>query len=336
MSKFVKFPKIRSFDYICEKTREQSGSSPVTTYGAKVKLNGRNVAVRISSEGNISAQEKYKNISLEDDKFGFCKWLQENMGSWKIAHENCSEWKNKDVILFGEWAGEKVERDPPDAVTMLEKTFFFVFGLLVDEMYFSDPPVISKLVPSIPSVRVIPWFIEPKTDTTSVHFSKEESTQHFANYISDVVESMEQEDPYIKSEFGISGPAEGLVLTPVVEGRGVTIEEFSEFTFKAKVKRHWVHRSTRPAVTRVTVPENASQFIEKFVTHRRCGQGISEACDGIVSAEKVDAFVSWMEQDVKKESEYEREKMAAQWKLLSRHVTIAATKWFYEACSHTD
>lgn len=336
MSIFVKFPKIRSFEYICEKMRDQPESAHSTSYGAKVKLNGRNVAVQLSTAGTVTAQEKMRDLSIDDDKFGFCQWVTENKDAWSAAHRasgSCSlGWDQKNALVFGEWAGNIVERDPPDAVTLLPETYFFVFGVFVEGMFVCDPAKIASIVPNLPNVRVLPWFIAPQEASMAVDFRDETSTERFAGYISDVVEAMESEDPYIKAEFGVSGPAEGLVLTSKGGEHGVSMQEFGELTFKAKVKSHWVHRTTRPAVTRVTVPHDISQFIYKFVTDRRCGQGLSEACDGVAERTKVDKLVAWVEKDVKKESDYERQRMGVEWKLLSRHVTIAATKWFFEKC----
>lgn len=335
---YVKFPKIRSFEYICEKMRDDSDSTGKVSYGAKDKLNGRNVAVQLGAQGSVTAQEKEMNLTPENDKLGFGRWVSENRATWASAHgSKVAEqlgWAGKNVLVFGEWAGNAVVREPADAVTRLPETFFFVFGVLVDgDKLFCEPAVIAKFVPTLSHLRVLPWFIKPEDG--QVDFRSEASMQCFADRVSDIVEKMEPEDPYIKAEFGISGPAEGLVLTPVVQGGdgSISMEQFRDFTFKAKVSTHWVHRTTRPAVTTVTVPGDVAAFTHKFVTEGRCTQGLTEACDGVASKVGVDAFVAWMEKDVKKESEYERERMDVKWKELSRHVTVAATRWFLKKCS---
>lgn len=332
---FVKFPKIRSFEYICEKGREDTtvcGGGRAVTYGAKVKLHGKNVGIHIDPDQRISAQEKGGPLSPDTDRTGFCKWLGTNAEHWKHAHRTDNVWCNKHVVVFGEWAGKEMVMTAPDAVTKLPDTYFFAFGMLCDDQFFSDPRMLSAFVPRIATVKVIPWFMTPGDRNSVVNFGDDASTERFANYISDAVEAMEREDPYIKAEFGVCGPAEGLVLTPAKCGVGLPVDTFAEFTFKAKVRSHWVHRSTRPAVTRVSVPADVSQFIDKFVIEGRCQQGVSEACDGVVERSKMDNFVIWMEKDVKKESGYEREKMGVEWKELHRHVTLAATKWFQKNC----
>lgn len=67
------------------------------------KLDGTNACVVIdSSQGYIGAQSRSRIITLEDDNYGFAKWVKQN--EIKLAE------KLGDGYHYGEWWGEGIQR----------------------------------------------------------------------------------------------------------------------------------------------------------------------------------------------------------------------------------
>ncbi len=326
---FLKFPKVGNFGNTVTQMKDGSVADKVV-YGGKVKLHGTNGAVRIYN-GRVTAQKRNSDIAAQYDGFKFAEWVASTANAW--ASKNASIVDDA-VVVFGEWAGRGIQGGSEDAVEQVEPRQFFVFGVMTGGKYLAEPSTISRYVPDIPRVHVIPWLLDPTDSKTTVHFSRGSTLASFAEHVNETVEQVDAEDPYIYSLFGIKGRGEGVVMVPVsVDGGDVAWSQLSSLIFKAKSARHRSRRTKRPPCTvKEPPPEGIDDFVEQFVTDARCAQGVHEACDGVLEKSRLNAFYQWVRDDVRDESEAEVRAMNVEWKVVSKHVSKAAVRWFLREC----
>lgn len=327
--KFLKFPKVRTFEHVCTKFKgSQSGN--IVVFGAKVKLHGTNGAVRIYN-GHVTAQKRRADISIEDDNFGFAAWVSSTAAEWGSKNASIVD---EAVVIYGEWAGNGIQGGSQDAVELVEPRQFFVFGVRVGAKYFSDPVIITRHVPDIPRVHVIPWLLAPTDERMWVRFSRGETMTKFASYICEAVENVDMEDPYIREKFRICGPGEGIVAVPICVDRSeeITWTQFTNLVFKAKSARHRTKKCGQAARALLVPPDGIDDFVEQFVTDARCAQGVREACDGVLDKKRLKGFYKWVNEDVKQESGMELAAMKCDWKAVSKFVSKAAVAWYLKEC----
>jgi len=333
---FVKFPKITAFKNVCYYHVDVE-NAPKVTYGAKIKLHGTNAGIRVSVHGNVTAQKRTTDITSEDDNAGFAAWVDACKEPWKDAVRKNESVSEMTVIVYGEWIGPGV-MGGPEATSKIPKKSFFVFGVQAGNSYITCPIRIAEFVPTQDDVFVIPWFFSPEKLEMSIDFDKPETLTAISEIINVAVDEIGVEDPYIKDAFGISGPGEGLVLTPYrIDGDAVSgeisLRRTSDFIFKAKTEKHRAKKSKVPATPVAEIPESVKEFVTEFVTEVRCRQAVTEACDGTLDKTKIPAFAKWIGTDVKEESTTELEKMGVPWKLVSKAVNKAAISWFVKECT---
>lgn len=332
----IKFPSIGSFANVYRGQQYFGNpdlpdvSPAVVKYGAKIKLHGTNAAVRIEDDGTVTAQGRNRDLREDADQFGFATWVVSNAYDWEKAARNMHEgFAGTDqlaepVVFHGEWAGPGVQKK--DAVTLLDQKYFFIFAVEIDGTYVTDPAYIESYAPDLDQMLVLPWQVEcPDT----VDFSEKHKCGFFAEWADELAQSIGEVDPFIKEVFEIEGPGEGLVFMPMWSS--VDRDMFSRVTFKAKTEDHNVKKG--PSVSRdIVVPDSVEDFVDMFVTDARCEQAVAEACEGVAEPERTGAFMKWIGQDVKKESEVELLDMEIEWKAVQSFVMKAARTWFLNKC----
>jgi RNA ligase len=321
---FTKFPSIESFGHVWSFMNRRMMPEPVL-YGAKIKLHGSNAAIRIHKGGEVVAQCRTRDLSLDDDNHDFAAWVASTAEQWRLP-----EWLFTDfetMIVYGEWAGRGVQKK--DAVSKLNGKYFFVFAVQFDDRVFTDLP--DSIVPDIDNVLVLPWHGEK----VMINFTDAERTNRIIDNINKEVEDIGEKDPFISEVFGIDGPGEGLVFMPVcpADGAGLDRDYFAAMTFKAKAEAHRVKATEKAVSLHVTIPDGVSDFVAAFVTESRCQQGLQEACDGIAEKPRTPDFLKWMGSDVRKESVVELLEMGLDWKQVAPHVNKAAVRWFMDKCN---
>lgn len=86
MSEFVEFSKIARLMSECTITE---------------KIDGTNACVVVDENGNVSAQSRSQIITIENDNFGFAKWVADHADELKeLGHGH----------HFGEWWGSGIQR----------------------------------------------------------------------------------------------------------------------------------------------------------------------------------------------------------------------------------
>lgn len=331
MTGFVKFPSIESFAHVWKYMTRKMDPQPMF-YGAKVKLHGTNGGVRVNADGSVVAQSRSRDLSAEDDNYGFAKWVAQNAHNFRINPQIMQGADGaediKHVTYFGEWAGNGIQNK--DAVTQLSNKFFFIFAMQINDTIYTDPAQIEgTLSPDSDKVLVLPWhfvFEAPFDwiDTGTANVLVEVINHH--------VERIGERDPFIYEVFGIDGPGEGLVLTPFTGTDGIDRDLYSALTFKAKSEAHRVKATEKAVSTRMEIPAEATAFVEMFVTDARCQQALTESCDGIAEKPRTSDFLKWLGGDVRKESLTELRESGLEWKQVAAMVNKAAARWFIQRC----
>lgn len=273
--------------------------APVVKYRAKVKLHGTNAGIVISSDGSVTALSRSRELTTASDNAGFAKWVEERSAQWaSLAVHNMT------VIVNGEWCGPGIQRGV--AVCSIPSRTFAVFAvrLVTDDGTFAafvtDPFYLNMMCCGIPNARVIPWFGDGEPFTIVVDWlAPSYALQPAIDTINERVAVVERCDPFIKDDFGIEGPGEGLVFYP---DRG-TYAEFCELAFKAKGEKHQVVGRTKPVQADPTIVTRMTAFVDMAVTEARFEQGVTSVADGelVYDVQRVGKFLEWIARDIEKE-----------------------------------
>lgn len=292
-------------------------------YRAKVKLHGSNCAIRVLN-GAVSAQSRTQNLGLsaegqQVDYKGFATWVTQQQDFFQ---------KLPSLVVFGEWCGPGVEAGM--AVSDLPTKIFAVFAVLeVDDKHkriIFDPDQIRKALPNpLPAgMFVLPW----QGDAFTIDFASESSVASSVTTLNQSVKEVEAVDPWVKSQFGISGLGEGLVFYPV----DIPTEDDQFFTlmFKAKGEKH--RTAGKGAVqSSATAATGVPEFVSQVVTEARLNQGA-----GVVGRDLrlMGKFIAWVCFDVQKETQAELEVSNLTWKQVEKTVQEAARNWYKVYCSN--
>lgn len=309
MDKFTKFTSIEKFSDIWKMAQKQNIGK--IQMRSKIKLHGTNAGIRIY-DGTVQPQKRTEDVNILADNAGFAFWA--GKVDWKT---------NKNVIIYGEWAGPGVQKS--DAVSQIDRKRFFVFGaLLSGEEYVIEPDHLAELVPDHPDIHIIPWYNESwELDSNNV-----ETARALGAYLEAEVPKIGDEDPYIKELFGVSGAGEGLVTGPYDPSGKLPYWMFNTFVFKVKSEAHLAQKTNKLASFKVEVPGSVKDFAKMFVTPARCEQMIAENCGGSLSPKVIGDFLKAINADILKESVNELKEMNVEWKMIAREINNEALAWF--------
>jgi hypothetical protein len=316
--------------------RHMSGHDVATNeYILKPKLHGTNASVRFEySDGQLVAWHpcsKNRELTVGDDHMGwamFCSGNSLELGN--IAgqadrHFNTDD-NPQEIQIYGEWAGEGIQKGTSDAVCGIEGKHFFIFAIRIDHSMISDLT-----------------FLKPKTRTHNIHIIPElgrmdlnlnvfEPIDDFTDKVNAEVGLMENADAYIYKLFGVEGTGEGLVGT---RSDVMPMSTYFENAFKAKTSAHAVKTQSKPAHIE-PLPQDLIAFATAYVTGPRMDQAISEiSMDMSVDRMSMDMrntplILSWMAKDIIKEGEDELVEMGYEWKKVAKTVNALVIKMWKE------
>lgn len=373
--KFMPWPEIEGFHNIrkfirvdpgewWQKSQLFSGTSKVL-YRAKVKLHGTNAAVRIDSNGVVTAQSRTNIITPENDNAGFARWVKANETEWKktaaVPTKDNPAAHYLNIVFYGEWIGPGIQKNV--AVSEIPKKCFAVFAMKIlgkdeeETLFEVDPSHIAMYLgksgikfacseeANLPDVYVLPWFeqsIEIDWKQTD-----EELTKTIAP-INDWVMAIEANDPWVEATFGVKGTGEGLVFYPCSDAHKHNFESFTNLCFKAKGEKHKNIKTAAPVQVNAEVAASVDAFCDLVLTHARLEQGArallgehkhSEtlAClfctTGALTPDCFDMknlgkFIAWISGDVQKETQDELEASGLTWKQVQKPLTDKAREWY--------
>lgn len=327
---FVKFPSISGLHNVCKATgmAVDGGHLPDGrfTYNAKVKLNGTNAGVTILN-GNVFPQSRTRVLD-NCDNAGFAAWVREN----EAMFAKCGDAGTTTLTIFGEWCGQGIMKGT--ALNQIDRKIFAVFMVMlghvdVDEDDFitiTDPDNIAELIPTHPDIFVLPYI----SKDVKINFGDRGQLLRISTMINGKVLEIEEEDPWVKETFGVSGIGEGLVFT-LADSLTPRFKQ-SKMAFKVKGAKHSVVKSKTPASIDPAVLESVEKFVEMFVTPNRLEQGVREVANGELEFDEkmIGPFIGWVGKDVHKESVVELEASYLEWKQVASSVNTAARTWYLE------
>lgn len=282
-------------------------------FRSKIKLHGTNAGVRIT-DGEVFYQKRTGDVTPLADNAGFASFAY--TVDWKT---------DKDVIIYGEWAGPGVQKS--DAVCRIPQKMFFVFGVLFDEFMITEPELIREFVPEHDRIMVLPWFDEP----TAIDSDNVESAKALSVRLDNDVKAIGDEDPFIKEYFDVSGAGEGLVVSPYFEEGKVPLWMFNTFTFKVKSEAHLVQKTKSPnSSVYIEIPGSVKDFCDQFVTDNRCEQMVAEHLDGSYAMQGMGTFLKQLNADILKESKNEFAELGVDWKMVAKEINKRAVAWMKE------
>lgn len=318
MTEFSPFPSIESFHNVVRLTKSYPhlAKDPIS-YRGKIKLHGTNAGVKIHN-GKVTAQSRTQFIDEKNDNAGFAKWV-------KSKESFFSSISTQEITIFGEWCGPGIMKGT--AINQIDRKIFAIFCVVVgsgsedDNAVIYEPETIRTLIPHDDDVYVLPWY----GDRFTVDFYGDLAT--IVESLNKVVSQVEPEDPWVKSTFGISGTAEGVVYYPSVNEK-CWRKLYSNFAFKAKGEKHKVVQTKESVQIDPEVVASVNEFVKLFVTEARVEQGIS-----VVGADVKNTgnFLKWFNTDVQKESVAELEASGLTWSAVQGAVQNSARKAFMAA-----
>ena len=307
----IKWPKIKSFADVVRFAKVTNRHDKIM-FKSKIKLDGTNAAVCKSLfAGVISYQSREREISPQDDNFGFAGWAIRKY-QWPLIDSS------EDVTVFGEWIGPGIVSSKQVATSKLPDRKFIVFGVRIgsDESgrWIFDPQEIRQFANS--DVEIIPW----TEYEIEIDFGSEASIKSAVSKLNEWVAAVEPECPYMK-QFGVSGIGEGLVFYPE------DVQDVENFMFKAKGEKHRVTSSEAPAQASIQKLESINKFVDYFCTEQRFTQGL-EKLGGEKNKSLTGKFVQWVSDDVKSESTNELEENGLTWQQVKSDIEKTARKWW--------
>ena len=294
-------------------------------YRAKVKLHGTNCAVQIAADA-VVAQSRTQLLTPEADYKGFASWVHSNR-DWFASLE-------PGLVVFGEWCGPGVEKGM--AISGVQTKNFVVFAIQLGEQVLVEPEALRAKLPiqGLPrELHVLPW----EGDPILIDFGSRESLERAAVDINRRVAAVEQQDPWVKQQFGISGLGEGLVLYPVgVDAAPADLDKegLATLMFKAKGEKHRTAGTKTAVAVDAAVVSSVQDFVALMLTEARLHQGLELACGGERDPRQTAGFMAWIADDVRKESVAELEASGLTWLQVDKAVRAAARTWFLgKACA---
>ncbi len=309
---------------------ERNGTAyPVVTYRGKVKLHGTNCAVQVNPEG-VYAQRREGMLTAKSDWKGFAKWAETYAEEFKKVvrpAEGCT--------LFGEWAGEGVESG---MAISSQKKIWAVFaiqdGYLEHARIVYDPAIIAQRLANlnVPNLYVLPW---DSLEEFQVDYGDRASLERTADTVNRRVMEIEQEDPWVRNTFGVSGLGEGIVLYPVAVAGSASMDLYPEAyllnMWKAKGAKHR-NPNVNAAQTTPNVVADPTEFVNLMVTEARLLQGVTIAGDGKYEKRLTGRVVQWVGDDTEKESKAELAASGLTWAQVKGAVSTRAREWYLTRC----
>lgn len=299
-----KWPSIESLKHVIKYACKYTDVKALT-FRPKVKLHGTNAAIQFHAGGTVVAQSRSRIITPEDDNMGFATWVSEQ--TWTTPG-SCT--------VFGEWFGRGIMKGT--SASAVDGRHFAAFGVYLHETekWLCAPEAIQEVYPGL----VLPWAGEPLV----IDFSAPEASR---TLIEQALHEVEQEDPWIKETFGVSGNGEGLVYYPFVPSG-----EFDpSFLFKTKGEKHKVKSTKQKVEIDPEVVASGEAFASTYVTPARFEQCLAELGIDDVEPKDMGRVLKWMLTDVQKESETDLEEAGLTWSQVQKYVAAAVRRAVLDA-----
>ncbi len=333
MYKFTHIEAFKSALHYAKKRSNPLNSAntfdPRIHFRGTVKLHGTNAGVMFTPEA-VVAQSRKRVITVEDDNYGFARFVHENEASFRALERRLRDVSGTPddipLVTYGEWIGPGIQKDV--AVSALPKRQWVLFAMAEihgDEKVYRDIGVYAHAEPIAPDIRCV---MELKPEYIAMNVQDELSVQEALEHIDMFTSQYEDKCPW-GAHMGVEGIGEGLVWTPVNGHWGD-----SELFFKSKGNKHKGKPKAQPVRTKITPEtlESEAAFVEMAVTQSRLNQGVEHLKEmgHPFDMTSMREFLSWVGGDVKRECAMELEANNLDWKRVSKKVTQKSVAFFKE------
>lgn len=282
--KFVGFPSIENYSsYIKGQKFEEM------TFVGTVKVHGTNAAIS-EKDGEFCFQSRDKIIDAKElhDNFDFAFEMYKVGDYLKPLFAKIREMYDDTqniVTLFGEWAGDNIQRHV--AISQVQK-FFAFFALKIGDTWHN-----VENIPSFPEYRIFNIFNFGKWEITI-------SPKNWGSYVEQLEEltlTVENKCPVAYILAGIEGIGEGIVWSAIVDGKLKS--------FKTKGSKHHGSKDNKTNVVKKVKRTNIDDFM-KAVFHdtNRYNQAVEKiirADNKVPDTKYVKDINEWIMKDILKE-----------------------------------
>lgn len=320
---FVKFPSINKFeDHFNAKSSFYHANHPQQwiLYGSP-KLHGSNASI-VFALGEMQVQSRNRIITVDSDNLGFAayadnpeirEFLEPRVQAIVNSFQESMEFQGLvdslpkgEIVggaIFGEWCGQGVQKGV--GVSQVER-FFAPFDVCA--LYKTKDEIIQLWLNTEfldgfrnEELRIFPvpelWVISLKTDDA-------ERIQSAIAEMQEITLQVENECPFTKMEFDVSGVGEGVVWR--------TNDAINPVRIKVKGDKHKGLKETGTTIKPVnTIPMIALEFVNRKIDVRRCEQAIEYLNEFNLAIDKTSTgkFIQWIVQDIIKEDTREAEEL---------------------------
>lgn len=298
----IKFPSIDQFRIVkrnVEHAAQFVGIDPVTgdeimnrcapmpkiEFVGTVKIHGCNAGVQFV-DGKIVCQSREREITIENDNYGFARFISELPAD---VIENMKNIVNGDGVLYFEWCGKGIQQKV--AVNEIHKCAVLIAAWVGSET--EGKFIEIENIPMANDNRVFNIFQFGKF-VKVIDFNKPELD---INSLNDITLAVEKECPVGKF-FGISGIGEGVVWRP----SDINMKP-EKFCFKVKGAEHSGSKVTKLATVDVEKVKNLTEFAEKHAHEGRLMQGWNWLAENNheQTEKSTGLFLKWVVGDIFKE-----------------------------------
>lgn len=311
---------------------------PTLTYVGTTKLHGSNSSlVQYRSDEDFKIQSRNREITVDDDNFGFARFVREETGThlWVDYFAQIrAQFKidpQQAVSIYGERCGGNIQKGV--ALTQLPKMLvIFAIGIGQGDELGNGREWISpeqmKDVSFDESKKIYNIFhYQPKMIT--INFNKPALSQ---NDLIELTMATEKECPFAKS-FGISGTGEGIVWRPIDPAY-----QDSRFWFKVKGEEHSVSKVKTLAEVDVERINSIDAFVDAVVTEPRLQQGVAylKEMGKEISTKNMGEFLQWINRDILKEESDTMTVSGLEMKEVGKSISSKARTWYFQYLDSND
>lgn len=321
----IKFPSIESFTHYVYRTKSYAEhiGVPVETlpklkFRGTVKLHGTNAGVHVPVEGDVLAQSRNDFLHLKNTNMGFLTFVNPSAHGdlWKDLAKQFLELngittQTEPVTIFGEWVGQGIQKKC--SVGQCPKHF------VIFQVFHGDTPL-----PAINGIHNNDELIYNITQIPTYEVEVDPSDfQAASDKLNELTAAIEEECPWAKAMFDITGIGEGLVWVP--EGN----PGHTEIWFKTKGQLHKVRAAKDVAPVDVEKVNSIKECVDLILTENRMEQMITDHKLEMVP-QSIGKFLQVLSADIIKEESMVIEANGLTWKEVGKLVQFIARTWFLQ------
>ncbi len=284
---------------------------PVLKFVGTEKIHGSCCSVQWTKE-NIVCQSRERIITLDDDNYGFVKFIH-------TLPASC--FPEQDIVLHGEYAGKGIQKHA--AICAVEK-FWVIFAVEHINSSTDEQRWINISDWKFCDANRVFNIFDNKTWEIDIDFNDADRLAEAVETINNITLDVEKESP-LGLKLGVSGIGEGLVWRCVTPGWGS-----SKYWFKTKGEKHAKKKIRKLATVDVEKVNSVAAFIEKHVNEERLQQGWDYLHENnLFNYEKsMGDFLRWLAHDILKEEADELVASGLEKKDVGSAIAIKGRKWY--------